>query len=291
LNPIPSRGGLLAWAIPKFRLPREVLRRDIEYIKRMGVEFRTDTCFGRDMVWDDLEKGRVDAVIIATGTQKSLKIRIRNEDADQRRPLADQRRPLAFLGHLDCLAFLRRYNEGEKISLGPGVLVIGGGNAAVDSARSALRLGAREVTIVYRRGPEEMPADREEIDDAVKEGVKIRFLTAPVRMIAENDRIEGLECIRTELKESDSSHRRSPVPIEGSEFVLRAETVIAAVGQESDYDLVGSMTIDRLNLRTSRKNVFAAGDFVNGSTTVVEAMASGKKAALAVDAYLEGKDT
>ena len=275
-------GGLLAWAIPKFRLPREVLKRDIEHIKRMGVQFRTNTCFGKDMGWDDLQNGQADAVIIATGTQKSSKLRIKHEDD--------------FLGHLDCLAFLRRYNEGEEISLGPRVLVVGGGNAAVDSARSAIRLGAREVTIVYRRGSEEMPADREEIDDALSEGMRIQFLTAPVRMLGDKGRVAGLECVRTELKDADASGRRKPVPVEGSEFVLKADSIISAVGQQSDYEVLGSYAMDRESrgtresLGTKEKSVFVAGDFVNGPTTVVEAMASGKKAAEAVEQYLEGKD-
>jgi len=269
-------GGLLAWAIPRFRLPREVLRRDIEYIKKMGVEFRTNTCFGREMSWDDLRNGRPDAVIIATGTQKSSKLRIKNEDD--------------FFGYLDCLAFLRRYNEGEQIPLGPGILVIGGGNAAVDSARSAIRLGARQVTIVYRRGPEEMPADREEIDDALREGIRIQFLTAPVRTLGDKGRVAGLACVRTELKEADGSGRRKPVPVEGSEFVLKADSIISAVGQQSDYEVLGPYAINRETLGTTEKSVFVAGDFVNGPTTVVEAMASGKRAAEAVEQYLEGKD-
>lgn len=267
-------GGLLAWAIPGFRLPAEVLKRDIDHLRRMGVRFRTDTCFGQDMGWEDLRDGNADAVILATGTQKSLKMQIRNE--------AD------FSGYFDCLAFLRRYKEAQKIPVGSRVLVVGGGSAAVDSARSAIRLGAAEVTVLYRRGAEEMPAGREEMDDALREGVNIRFLTAPVRMITDKMRVEGLECVRTELRAPDPSGRRKPVPVIGSEFVLPAETVIAAVGQEADDEPLGSMTMDRKNLRTSERNVFVAGDLVNGPTTVVEAMASGKRAAEAVEEYLEG---
>ena len=269
-------GGLLAWAIPKFRLPREVLKKDIDHIRRMGVQFRTNTCFGQDMGWDDLQNGQADAVIIATGTQKSSKLRIKHEDD--------------FHGYFDCLVFLRSYNEGEAISLGSRVLVVGGGNAAVDSARSAIRLGATEVTIVYRRGSEEMPADREEIDEAVREGIGIQFLIAPVRMLGDKGRVAGLECVRTELKDADASGRRKPVPLEGSEFVLEADSIISAVGQQSDYGVLGSYAMDRESLGTTGKNVFVAGDFVNGPTTVVEAMASGKMAAEAVEQYLDGKD-
>jgi NADPH-dependent glutamate synthase beta subunit-like oxidoreductase len=270
-------GGLLAWAIPKFRLPREVLKRDIDHIRRMGVQFRTNTCFGQDMGWDDVQNGQADAVIIATGTQKSSKLRIKHEDD--------------FRGYFHCLAFLRRYNEGDAISLGPRVLVVGGGNAAVDSARSAIRLGATEVTIVYRRGREEMPADREEIDEALREGIRIQYLTAPVRTLGDKGRVSGIECVRTELKDADASGRRKPVPVEGSEFVLKADSIILALGQQADYEVLGSYAMDRESLGTTEKNVFVAGDFVNGPTTVVEAMASGKRAAEAVEQYLEGKDS
>jgi heterodisulfide reductase subunit A len=266
-------GGMLAWAIPDFRLPREVLRRDIDYIRKLGVTIRTGITFGRDMTWSDLQKNGVHAVIVATGAQRSLKMMIRNEDD--------------FKGYMDCLSFLKGYHEGIDISLGDRVLVVGGGSAAVDSARSALRLGAKEAVIVYRRSVEEMPADQEEVEEALHEGVRIQFLTAPVRMIGEEGRVRGLECVRTELKEADASGRRRPVPVQGSEFVLHADTVIAAVGQAPDYDLVGSMEMDRESLRTSEKDVFVAGDFVTGPTTVVEAMASGKKAAQAADEFLK----
>jgi NADPH-dependent glutamate synthase beta subunit-like oxidoreductase len=271
----PEPGGMLAWAIPDFRLPREVLRRDVDYIRKLGVTIRTGITFGRDMAWSDLQKDGVHAVIVATGTQKSLKMMIPDEDD--------------FEGAIDCLTFLKRYKEGIEISLGDRVLVVGGGNAAVDSARSALRLGAKEVAILYRRTLEEMPADIEELDEALHEGVKIRFLTAPVRMIGEEGRVRGLECVRTELGEADASGRRRPVPIQSSEFVWHADTVIAAVGQAPEYDLVGPMKMDRETLMTSEKGVFVAGDFVTGPTTVVEAMASGKRAAQAVEEYFKDK--
>jgi heterodisulfide reductase subunit A len=266
-------GGMLAWAIPGFRLPREVLRKDIDYIGRLGVTIRTGVTFGPDTTWDDLWKNGAHAVIVATGTQRSLRMMIRNEDD--------------FEGSMDCLTFLKAYNEGTDMRPGDRVIVVGGGNAAVDSARSALRLGAKEVTIVYRRSAEEMPADREEMDEARGEGVKVRFLTAPVRMIGEKGRVRGLECVRTELREADASGRSRPVPIRGSEFVWPADTVIAAVGQAPDDELMGPMKMDRESLGTSEKGVFVAGDFVTGPTTVVEAMASGRKAARAVDEFLK----
>jgi len=274
-------GGLLAWAIPAFRLPREVLHRDIDYIRKMGVTIKTGIHFGSDVKISDLRKNGAKAVIVATGTQKSLKMNIENEDHHQ--------------GYLDCLDFLKACSDGQDVALGKRVLVIGGGNAAVDTARSALRKSGTKVTILYRRSLEEMPADREEIKDALREGVQIEFLTAPKKMLVSRGRVKGLECLKTELREADQSGRKRPVPVKGSEFVIEASAIISAVGQEPDYSPVTSglasgnkaLAVDRETLQANADGVFAAGDFVNGAGTVVEAMASGKKAAQAVDRYLE----
>jgi heterodisulfide reductase subunit A2 len=277
-------GGLLAWAIPAFRLPREILRRDIDYIRKMGVTIKTGVHFGSDVKISDLRKKGAHAVIVATGTQKSLKMNIENEDHHR--------------GYLDCLDFLRACSDGQDVALGKQVLVIGGGNAAVDTARSALRKSGAKVTILYRRSLEEMPAGKEEIGDALREGVQIEFLTAPKKMLVSRGRVKGLECLKTELREADQSGRKRPVPVKGSEFVIEANTIISAVGQEPDYGPVTSglaprekaLAIDRETLQVSADGVFAAGDFVNGTGTVVEAMASGKKAAKAVARYLDAKD-
>ncbi len=274
-------GGLLAWAIPAFRLPREILQRDIDYIRKMGVTITTGIHFGADAKISDLRKKGAHAVIVATGTQKSLKMNIENEDHHR--------------GYLDCLDFLKACSDGRDLALGNQVLVIGGGNAAVDTARSALRKSKGKVIIVYRRSLEEMPANREEIDDARREGVKIEFLTAPKKMVVSGDKVKGLECFKTELREADESGRKRPVPVKGSEFVIEADTIITAVGQEPDYEPVASglaagretLSIDRETLQTNVDGVFTAGDFVSGAGTVVEAMASGKKAAQAVARYLE----
>jgi heterodisulfide reductase subunit A len=277
-------GGLLAWAIPAFRLPREILERDIDYIRKMGVTIRTGIHFGSDAKISDLRNKGADAVIVATGTQKSLKMNIEDEDHHR--------------GYLDCLDFLKACSDQEDVALANHVLVIGGGNAAVDTARSALRKSGTKVTILYRRSLEEMPADVEEIKDALREGVKIEFLTAPKKMLVSGGKVKGLECIRTELREADQSGRKRPVPVEGSEFVIEANTIISAVGQEPDYGPVArglasgskALSIDRETLQANVDGVFAAGDFVNGASTVVEAMASGKKAAQAVDRYLQSKE-
>jgi len=274
-------GGLLAWAIPAFRLPREILQRDIDYIRKMGVTIKTGIHFGSDVKISDLRKNGANAVIVATGTQKSLKMNIENEDHHR--------------GYLDCLDFLKACSDGQKIAMGKKVLVIGGGNAAVDTARSALRKSGTKVTILYRRSLEEMPAAREEIHEALREGVQIEFLTAPKKMLVSRGRVKGLECLRTELREADQSGRKRPVPVKGSEFVIEANAIISAVGQEPDYSPVTSglacgnkaLAVDRETLQANADGVFAAGDFVNGAGTVVEAMASGKKAAQAVARYLE----
>jgi len=275
---------LLAWAIPAFRLPREILQRDIDYIRKMGVTIKTGIHFGSDVKSWDLRKDGADAVILATGTQKSLKMNIENEDHHR--------------GYLDCLDFLKACSDQKDVALGNQVLVIGGGNAAVDTARSALRKSGARVTILYRRSLEEMPADREEINDALREGIKIEFLTAPKKMLITGDKVKGLECLKTELRDADQSGRKRPVPVEGSEFVIEAGTIISAVGQQSDYEPVvnglasgrKALSIDRETLQVNVDGVFAAGDFVTGPSTVVEAMASGKKAAQAVDRYLESKE-
>jgi len=277
-------GGFLAWAIPSFRLPRKILKRDIDYIRKMGVTIRTDIHFGSDVKISDLRRNGAHAVIVATGTQKSLKLNIENEDRHR--------------GYLDCLDFLKACSDGRDVALGRQVLVIGGGNAAVDTARSALRKSVTQATILYRRSFEEMPADREEIGEALREGVRIEFLTAPKKMLVSGGKVNGLECLRTELREADQSGRKRPVPVEGSEFVIEASTIISAVGQEPDYGPVAtglasgskSLSIDRGTLQAGEDGVFAAGDFVNGAGTVVEAMASGKKAAQAVARYLEAKE-
>jgi heterodisulfide reductase subunit A len=276
-------GGMLSWAIPAFRLPRAVLKRDIDYIRKMGVQINTGIAFDHTRTLEDLRGEGAHAVIIATGTQKSLKMNIQNENGVS--------------GCLDCLTFLRNHNSGESMPLGNHTLVVGGGNAALDTARSALRAGAKRVSLIYRRSLEEMPAHRDEVDEAIREGVEILFLTAPVRIIVEGNKLRGLECVRTELREADATGRRRPVPLEGSQFEIPAETLISAVGQEPEYREVsralslesGAVRINPETMETVVEGVFAAGDFVNGPTTVVEAMASGKKAAKAVEAYLKNK--
>ena len=197
--------------------------------------------------------------------------------------------------------FLRRVNLGEKIEVGEKVAVIGGGNVAFDAARTALRLGAKEVSIVYRRTRDEMPANDEEIEEAEHEKIKLLYLVAPTRIMTENGKVKGLECQRMELGDFDASGRRRPVPVKGSEFVMEVDGVIPAIGYIPDLSCLpqndgfkttkaGTLSVDPITMATHLPGVFAGGDLVSGPSTVVEAMASGYRAALSIDRYLKGKD-
>lgn len=276
-------GGLLAWAIPAFRLPREILQKDIDYIRNMGVTIRTGITFGKDITLADLEKSGTDAVILATGTQKGLMLGLENENA--------------YEGYSECLSFLQGISEGMTIKPGQQVIVVGGGNAAMDSARSAIKQGAGKVILIYRRGPMEITADRDEVKAALDEGVDIRFFTMPVKFIVQGNRITGLECAKTELKETAvKGQRPNPVQISGSEFILQSDLIIAAIGQKPDHEILKQglkmsaepLVSDAHELTTPLPKVFVAGDVAGGPSTVVEAMASGKRAAIKVHDYLSG---
>jgi NADPH-dependent glutamate synthase beta subunit-like oxidoreductase len=276
-------GGMLRWAIPPFRLPRDILDRDINYIKKIGAEINVGKKLGTDITVAGLKKKSA-AVILALGTQEGLKLGLENEQAD---------------GYIDCLDFLKSYAGGERINLGAKSVIIGGGNAAMDAARSALRCGAKEANIIYRRSQEEMPADHEEVEDALSEGVKINYLVMPLRITKKGTKTQVLECQKTCLGEPDESGRRKPIPVEGSEFQMEASSIIAAVGQRPEL----SWNNEKLPFKFTRSNtfagnssgttgvegVFAAGDNLTGPSTVVEAMAGGKAAAKAVDVYLSGR--
>jgi len=220
IEAFPEPGGMLRWAIPPFRLPRNVLNRDIRYIERMGVTIETGLRFGVDVTLSGLKKNGTDAVIIAIGTHQGLKMGIENEEN--------------ISGYVDCLTLLRKYASGEQVNLGDKVIVVGGGNAAIDAARAAVRCGSREVAMFYRRSYEEMPADKDEVKEGETEGVEINYLAAPVRIIGKDGKVQGLEFIKTKLGEPDESGRRRPVPIKGSEFVVSASSIISAIGQQPD---------------------------------------------------------
>jgi len=277
----PVAGGVLAFGIPEYRLPSEVLQHEIKLIEQVGVKIHLNMEVGTDITFYQL-KSNYDAIYIATGTQFSNHINIPGEDLK---------------GVYHGLDFLRDVNLGHDVKVGSTVVVIGGGNTAIDAARTALRLGARDVTILYRRQIKDMPADKREIKDAVEEGVKIIELAAPVRFIGK-DRVREIECVRMGLSDFDLSGRRKPKPVPGSEFVLKADMVIPAVSQYSDLPFInkdevevtqwGTFVTDRDTLMTRMKGVFAGGDVVRGSDTVIRAIADGKNAAKAIDRYLGG---
>ncbi|RLB31130.1 MAG: hypothetical protein DRG87_03310 [Deltaproteobacteria bacterium] len=275
-------GGMLVGGIPPFRLPRSVVTHDVHVIQSLGVDFVGSTRLDNDFTIVDVRKDDADAVVLATGAWKDLSMGVPGEDAK---------------GYFECLEFLRGVNAGRMTKLTGTVLVIGGGNAALDTARSALRLGPERVIVMYRRSREEMPASPEDLEDALREGVMIRFLEAPTRIIVEGGRVRGVEVIEMELREIDDTGRRRSVPREGSGFSERADTIITAIGQRPEVPFLspsaitgrGTVRCDEVGLVHGYEGVFAAGDAVSGPSTIVEAIASGKAVAHRVMNYLNGK--
>jgi formate dehydrogenase major subunit len=277
----PKLGGMLRYGIPEYRLPKATLDKEIKTITDLCAEVKLNTQVGKDFTLDSLKKDGYKAIFIALGSQLSQKLNINGEDLP---------------GVLTGIEFLRNIVLNKKQNIGNKVAIIGGGNTAIDAARSALRLGASEVTIVYRRSVNEMPANKEEIEQAELEGVKLLLLTAPNAIIDKKGRAARLECQKMELGEPDSSGRRRPQPVPGSEFYLEVDTVIAAIGQTTDISAVpepaaGSKNVnaDKGTTLTGIEGVFAGGDCVTGPATAVEAIAAGKKAARSIDLYLNGK--
>ncbi|MGC8785969.1 MAG: NAD(P)-binding protein [Anaerolineae bacterium] len=271
-------GGMLRVGIPQYRLPREVLDIEVQRLTQMGVEIRTNT---RVVSLDLLFELGYQAVFITIGAHQGLRLGIEGEESP---------------GVVDGATFLREVNLGFQPSVGTSVAAVGGGNVAIDAARTALRLGAKEVKILYRRTRAEMPADPAEIEQALEEGVEICFLVAPVKITRENKRLR-VTCIRFELGEPDSSGRPRPVPIQGSEFDMEFDTLITAIGQApripEDFHLrIGkgsTIQVDPVTLLTNRPGVFAGGDAVTGPATVTEALAAGRRAAQRIDEYLQHK--
>lgn len=283
---LPVAGGMLSVGIPDYRLPKDILRKEISILEDFGIEIKLNTPLGENLTIEDLKNNGYEAIFIAVGAHISLKLEIPGEDLK---------------GVYHGVEFLRRVNLGEKVEVGEKVVVVGGGNAAIDAARTVYRLGAKEVTIVYRRSRAEMPANEEEIEEAEKEGIKIFYLAAPTRILGKESKVNQVQCLRMRLGEPDASGRRRPIPIEGSEFIIDADMIIPALGQSSDLSFLGShhkfnlvrgrgFEIDPLTLETNLKGIFAGGDAVTGPDTVIEAMAAGRKAAISIDRYLNGED-
>ncbi len=279
----PVPGGMLWLGIPEYRLPRDIIQDEVDYIANMGVEIHYDTPVGPDLTLDDLRKKGFKAIFLGVGAHSGLKLKVPGEDD--------------FEGFMDAIVLLRKINLGDAEKPGNKVIVIGGGNSAIDAARTALRVGCDEVHIVYRRSRREMPANEWEIDAAIEEGVQISYLAAPVRILGEAGKVVGMECVRMELGKLDASGRRRPVPVEGTEFVIEADIIVPAISQRPDIDFLGddhgldisrwdSFEIDTRTGQTNVPDVFAGGDDVTGPATVIEAIAAGHTAAKGIKKYL-----
>lgn len=275
---LPQTGGMMRVGIPAYRLPRNILDAEVKEIENAGVEIKTNI---RIESLDDVFKQGYDAIFVGIGAHKGTKADVKGEDNP---------------GVMDGVDFLRIVSLGQKVKIGEKIAVIGGGNAAIDCARVALRIGAKKVTLVYRRTKAEMPAAPEEVTEALHEGVEIIFLAAPNEIRVKSDRRLELECTRMKLGEPDASGRRRPVPIRGSEFVMEFDNVIPSIGQTADIPAKFEVEIGRGNvikvdnetLATSRKGVFAGGDIVTGPASVIGAIAQGRQAASSIDKYLGG---
>jgi len=274
---MPKPGGWLKAGIPDYRLPPELLEKEINEIEEIGVKIRTNSTVSSTK---SLFNQGFDAVFLAMGAAKGFSVGLPGED--------DSR-------VLDGLETLKKINFKEKVDVKGDVSVVGGGNVAIDVARSSLRMNAKSVKVLYRRTRSEMPAYEHEIEDAIDEGVEMQYLVNPVRIIPKKDKIH-VECVKMELGEPDASGRRRPVPIKGSEFILKIDRLIMAIGQQCDVpenfgvDLSkrGRVIVDDETLKTSEKGVYAGGDLVSGPASVIEAIQMGRVAASSIDMYLGG---
>ena len=278
-------GGMLALGIPDYRLPREILEKEIDVVRALGVEIKTDSPVGKGLSIDDLFSKGFKAVFVGVGAHQSQKLGIPGEDTK---------------GVVHGVDFLRDLNLGREVWVGKNIGIIGGGNVAMDAARSSLRLGAKKVSILYRRTRQEMPASDDEIEAAEAEGIEIQYLVAPVEVLSGSGKVKGLKCNRMELGEPDASGRRRPVPIKGSEFDMELDMIIPAIGQATELSFLGensgiettkrgTLAADTETLATSRPGVFAGGDAVSGPAMAIEAVAAGKRAAASIDNYLRGE--
>jgi NADH-quinone oxidoreductase subunit F len=280
---LPVAGGMLAVGIPEYRLPKKTLQAEIDSILELGVELKLGQALGRDFSLEDLQAQGYDAIYLAIGAHKDQQMGIDGEELQ---------------GVYAGVTFLRQLNLGQEMDVRDKVVaVVGGGNVAMDAARSSLRLGAKEVHILYRRQKEDMPALPEEIEEAEREGVIFSYQVNPVAIKGENGKVVAVKCARQAMGEFDRSGRRRPVAIEGSEFEIPVDVVIAAIGYKVDPESVpagvettrwGTIVAGAKDCRTNIAGVFASGDCVSGPDTVVGAIAAGKQAAVAVDRFLDG---
>jgi formate dehydrogenase beta subunit len=270
-------GGMVRFGIPDYRLPKDMLSREINAIKKSGVEIKLKSKVKKP---GKLIQEGYNAVFVAIGAHETIKMGTEGEDLP---------------GVLDCIALMKDLNKGKRVSLGKQVVVIGGGNAAIDAARSALRLGSKEVIIIYRRSLEEMPASKHEVQEALAEGVKIQFQAFPTKIENQNGKLK-IHCIRTRLYDPDDGGRKRPVPISGTEFETTADRVISAIGQVPEIPAgfgIGTtqgklFCPDPVSLATDQSGIFAGGDAVTGPASFIEAIAAGRQAAISIDKYLGG---
>jgi len=276
-------GGMLSWAIPDFRLPRKALDKEFKRLVEMGVTIHTSVRFGDDFDYLSLVEKGSNAVVIATGAVSSIGMSI----------FDDRNLP----GITDCLSFLRDLAQQKPVNIGKNVLVIGGGNAAIDTARIAVKLGVETVKILYRRSIAEMPADRFEVEEAMREGVTIEFQTQPLELMTSKETVIGLKCVKTILVEDPKSNRLKPMEKAGTEFEIEGDFIISAIGQSPDFEqILKGLPVkpdwksknDLSDRKTIKKipGLFTTGDFSNGASTVVEALASGLRTAASVIDYL-----
>lgn len=275
---MPKLGGMTRYGIPKYRLPKDILDKDIDTVIGTGIKVETGKKLGKDFRIEDLKK-QYDAVFLGMGAWKSRKMGVEGEELP---------------GVIHGIEFLRKINTDEPVEIGKRVIVVGGGNTAMDVARTCIRMGC-DVTIVYRRSRDEMPANKIEVEEAIEEGVKFEFLTNPVRVIG-NGKVEKVELIRMQLGAPDASGRRAPEPMPGSNFMIDCDNIILAIGQYTDENLLkenglevkkGAIVVDQVTLMTNIQGVFAGGDLVLGPSTVIESIAQGRIAALMIDQYFK----
>jgi NADPH-dependent glutamate synthase beta subunit-like oxidoreductase len=278
-------GGMLLVGIPRYRLPADVIDREVAMLKELGVEFQFNTRFGRDANLQQLKTEGFDAFFFAIGAHKSFKLGVPGE--------------AEFPQVIEAIDFLRRVALGDRQIPGNHVVVIGGGNVAIDAARTCLRLGCESVTLAYRRTRAEMPADAEEIEQAEDEGINFQFLVVPTEVSGSSGCVRGLRCLQAELVSKPGQDRKYPVPIEGSDYTIDTDVVICAIGQQVDAGCMESLkslewtrrrtiNVHMATMETDMEGVFAAGDAVTGPATVIEAIGGGKRAAQSIDRYLSG---
>jgi len=288
-------GGVLQYGIPEFRLPKKVVFDEVDYIESLGVKVMNNMVIGKSLMIDELFKEGFDAVFIGTGAGLPQFLNIPGENLNKIYSANE------FLTRANLMKAYKFPEYDTPLNIGKDVVVVGAGNVAFDSARVSLRLGAENVTIVYRRSEQEMPARIEEVENAKEEGIKLKLLTQPIEFIGDdNGFVKEIKCIEMELGEPDESGRRRPVPKANSDFIIKADTIVVAIGQRPNPLIPNSLPnielgkncniiVDSESMMSSIEGVFAGGDIVTGADTVISAMGAGKRAAKGIDSYLRNK--